>query len=167
MKLKPGYSKAAIAANIRALMSGRVPRERAISRAHGLARAAFRRLHARRELPSWIYPDPAQLAGGRSNPDPRLNPFDVQRGMRLFQRFVGRAPDASEIVAKPELPDALVCIGEISVIQYLAERDGKDFEFRHPFKAGSRPLLCVSPDGKLVLALGGAWTFTEDGFVDG
>lgn len=101
------------------------------------------------------------------NPAPRIDAFDAHAAAKLYRRFAGKEPDSSAKTKKPAIPDALACIGQVSVIQYIAERDGVVNEYRHPFKARSRPHLCISPDGKLVLMLGGAFTFTEDGFVDG
>lgn len=109
------------------------------------------------DSPAWAKP--------RKNPAPRA---DVEGARRLAARFHGRQPDESEIVAypAPKLPGAMANIGEIFAIEYLAERDGKAYRFRHVFKVKSRPQLAVSPDGKFVTMIGGSWEFTEDGFED-
>lgn len=182
MPFTHGYSRDTIHANIVHLIEEGYARGAAIAAAHREAREAFRKRFPRRELPDYIYPESGVVSARqrepfhmrhrrilspvRENPASDLSPVDVQRGRKLYERFTGRAAEHERMIRRPELPDALTCIGEISVIQYVAERDGKAYEFRHPFRAKSRPLLCVTPDGKMVLALGGAWTFTEDGFVD-
>ena len=91
---------------------------------------------------------------------------DIARAAKLAAKFHGRAPSEFQHVRIPSMPAAVACIGRISVIQYIAERDGKTYEFRHAFKNSARPHLCVSPDGQSVYMIGGSWTFTQDGFVD-
>jgi hypothetical protein len=177
MPLAPGYGFKTIRANILTMLREGRARANAIAAAHREARAAFWRRHPDGILPYYIYPergakdrhrprDPHRPRA-RKNPISDLDPVDVNKGLKLFEKFTGSpAGKRQRMIPRPELPDALVCIGDISLIRYVAERDGETFEFEHPFRARSRPLLCVTPDGKLVLALGGAWTFTEDGFVD-
>ena len=101
----------------------------------------------------------------RKNPAPR---GDLSGARRLAARFHGRQPGDDELfeVAKPEVPDAMANIGQVFAIEYLAERDGTVYRFRHVFRAKSRPQLAVSPDGDFVTMLGGAWRFSEDGFID-
>lgn len=93
-------------------------------------------------------------------------PHAIALAAKTAKNFHGREPSEIRAVLMPKIPNAVACIGVVSVIQYVAERDGKTYEFRHAFKQHSRPHLCVTPDGKLVLMLGGAWVFTKDGFVD-
>ena len=90
---------------------------------------------------------------------------DVSRARRLYASFTGRQADRAETLTLPALPDALACVGEIVAVEYVAERDGEIAVFRHVFEK-ARPLMCVFPDGKKVLMLGGAWKFTEDGYID-
>ena len=107
----------------------------------------------------------AQMIGMRRNPSPREDEAGAEK---LATRFHGRAPDEKEYyrISAPKLPKAMACIGKIFAVEYLAERDGKEFRFRHVFKAKSRPHLAVSPDGNIAAMLGGAWFFGEDGFED-
>jgi hypothetical protein len=109
--------------------------------------------------------DMQDAAKPRKNPS-RRNAAD--EAARFAERFHGRAPEPGETqrVKKPHFPAAMACIGEIYAIEYLAERDGKAYRFRHVFKQKSRPHLAVSPDGKNASMLGGAWFFGEDGFED-
>lgn len=170
MPLASGYGYKTIQSNIHQMLDEGYARNVAIAAAHREAREAFFRRYPDGILPSYIYPERGardrRAPRVRSNPATDLSPVDIERGLKLYENFTGRPADRQHVIQRPTLPDALVCIGDISLIQYVAERDGKTYEFRHPFRARSRPLLCVTPDGKLVLALGGAWTFTKDGFVD-
>lgn len=102
----------------------------------------------------------------RKNPAPRAT--DLKGAQRLAARFHGRKPGDDEIytTAKPTIPDAMANIGQVFAVEYLAERDGTVYRFRHVFRAKSRPQLAVSPDGDFVTMLGGAWQFSEDGFID-
>lgn len=157
-------------ANASGLVKSGVPDRMAIKLTHEAAREFYWKAHPNGYLPRWIYPDPAHgrnPPGGRRSV--RKNPIDAwdeAAAAKLFRRFNGREANTAATVGKPRIPDAMACIGRVTMIQYAAERDGQVNEYRHPFRARSRPHLCVSPDGKLVLMLGGAFTFTEDGFVD-
>jgi len=91
---------------------------------------------------------------------------DVAKAAALAAKFHGRAPTAYQQIKVKPMPKALACIGAVSVIQYVAERDGKVYEFRHAFKVSARPHLCVTPDGQSVYIIGGLCTFTQDGFED-
>lgn len=106
----------------------------------------------------------AQIAT-RSNPTARE---DDAAAENLARRFIGRDIEDDEIesIPRPHLPKAMARIGKIFAIEYLAERDGEVYRFRHVFKAKSRPALAVSPDGKIATMLGGAWHFGQDGFED-
>lgn len=106
----------------------------------------------------------AQEMPVRKNPDPRA----ASAAESLATRFHGRKPTVREVskIDKPKIPDAMTCIGDIFAIEYVAERDGKKYRFRHAFKAASRPYLAVSPDGKIATMIGGSWFFGEDGFED-
>ena len=108
-----------------------------------------------------------KLPPARANPARRS--FKGEDGAaRLAERFTGRMPTEGEyrIVEAPSMPESLAAIGKIFAIEYLAERDGKVYRFRHSFKASARPHLAVSPDGQFVTMIGGSWRFTEDGFID-
>lgn len=164
----PGYSQAIIRQNFVTLRAMGETKGAAISKAHKIARDTWHAANPGKPLPWWIYKQDVSVPRRKvkANPAPRSDAFEVANAAKLSRRFVGREPTNAAKTRKPRIPDALACIGQVSVIQYVAERDGEVNEYRHPFRAKSRPHLCVSPDGKLVLMLGGAFTFTEDGFVD-
>lgn len=90
----------------------------------------------------------------------------IQSASDLYTRFTGH--DATEFVEvdKPEFPDVLSVIGDIDGILYTTVRDGQTEKYIHKFKKDCRPLFCVSPDGKQLFMLGGAYDFTERGIVD-
>jgi hypothetical protein len=115
------------------------------------------------ETGAWVKVEPAKAK--------RVNPAssgEVRRATSLSKAFTGRHPEDHEYqsVPMPKLPKAMAAIGKIEAIEYIAERDGKEYIFRHQFKKHSRPHLAVSPDGKIATMIGGSWVFTEDGFED-
>jgi ABC-type uncharacterized transport system substrate-binding protein len=91
---------------------------------------------------------------------------DIEAAKRLYQKFTGH--DAEEIgtIDKPSAPGVLVAIGTVDGILYTTVRDGVTEKYVHRFKSSSRPLFAVSPDGKQLFMLGGAYNFTERGIVD-
>lgn len=145
---------------VRVIRDGSYMRQTTLLRTNDIAKAAAR---MRKEYKTCGIAQ-GDLFATRKNPA-RRHESDAAR---LAERFHGRAPDVDEYqtIAKPKFPDAMACIGQIFAIEYLAERDGKEYRFRHVFKAKSRPQLAVSPDGKIASMLGGAWFFGEDGFED-
>lgn len=177
MKLKPGYGTKTLRENYAGLMRAGWTSRQAHDRAHAHARSEYWKKYPHGFLPVWIKPDPETglrvnpARGEESGVNMRSNPArrdysEVKAAERLHRAFVGRDAQERETINFPKVPSALVAFADVAAIEYIAERDGKVFRFRHPFKQKSRPLMCVSPDGKTVYMYGGAWTFTEDGFVD-
>jgi|SRR5208282_2906572 len=90
----------------------------------------------------------------------------IRKAGKLYADFTGHA-DLDIVKAKiPSIPYVLVEIGKIDGLLYTTVRDGVTERYIHRFKAKSRPLFAVSPDGKLLFLLGGAFTFGERGIVD-
>lgn len=91
----------------------------------------------------------------------------LKQAARLYQRFTGHT-DEFEVhrVLTPDFPKTLVAIGEVVALAYDTVRDGEYQKYIHQFRKGSRPLFCVSPDGKNLVLLGGAYKFTDRGIVD-
>lgn len=102
----------------------------------------------------------------KKNPLPAFKRKDIEAGKRLGERFSGHRFDKLRIARRRTPGTVRVEIGAVSGIMYLAKRDGKVGQYFHRFAAGSRPLLTVSPDGKTLELLGGAFRFTERGIVD-
>ena len=106
----------------------------------------------------------------RKNPVPALRVTattqQLRAAARLYEDFTGHSAEIVAKVKKPVYPDAVLLIGECDGILYTTVRDGKKEAYIHKFKVSSRPLFCVSPDGKTLYLLGGAFSFTERGIVD-
>lgn len=84
---------------------------------------------------------------------------------RLYEEFTGMPAD--EIVsAHLQIPDALTMIGAVRAIAYETVREGMKEKYIHEFRARSRPILAVSPDGSQLFILGGNYQFTDRGITD-
>lgn len=108
---------------------------------------------------------------GRAPPSSRANSrqparTSVQKAANRFRRFTGHDVDYVESVRVPDLPKAAAVIGECTAICYVTTRDGKEEHYIHEFSEHAAPMLCVSPDGKQIILVGGNFTFTERGIVD-
>jgi hypothetical protein len=89
-----------------------------------------------------------------------------QQATDLFKRFTGHDLEWAEDVELPDIPAALAVIGKIDFIGYTTRRDGKTEAYKHDFSRGSKPLLCIAPDGSQIYIVGGLYVFTERGIVD-
>src|SRR5882762_571391 len=118
MPLTPGYGFKTIRANILLMLREGKERNVSIAAAHRNAREAFFRRHPDGILPYYIYPERGAKDRRRprvkTNPIGDLDPHDVNKGLKLYEKFTGRAADRQQMIRRPELPDALVCIGDIS-----------------------------------------------------
>jgi len=91
---------------------------------------------------------------------------EVRAAARLYSDFTGHEDISIKKVKIPVLPGTMLQIGEIDGILYSTVRDGVPEKYIHEFKKKSRPLFCVSPDGKNIYIVGGRYDFTERGIVD-
>ena len=89
----------------------------------------------------------------------------LRQAAEKFRDFTGHDPEPIGR-ATIDVPKTAAVIGELEGVIYGTVRDGKKERYIHRFKASSRPLLCVSPDGKQLLIVGGSYEFTERGIVD-
>jgi hypothetical protein len=108
---------------------------------------------------------------GRVPPSSRANkrgPADTarQKAALLYERFTGENAEVIAEIDVPPLPSHVAVIGECDAVCYTAMRDGKLQSFIHDFAHKDKPLLCVSPDGKQLLLVGGRYRFTSRGIVD-
>jgi hypothetical protein len=89
----------------------------------------------------------------------------VKGAVKLYKSFRERTPKR---IGKIDfvVPRAVACIGYVEGIDYKTTHGSKVTLYHHDFAPGSRPLLCVSADGKQLLMLGGRYQFTERGIVD-
>lgn len=97
---------------------------------------------------------------------PRLKSTQIRKAQSLYKDFSGHDGDEVENVEKPVIPDALMVIGELEGVIYSTVRDDEHERYIHKFRAQSRPLLCVSPDGDQLFIIGGNYEFTDRGIVD-
>lgn len=90
----------------------------------------------------------------------------LRKAAGLYTKFTGHENvDVVKATVSP-MPKVLVEIGMIDGVLYTTKRDGVTEKYIHRFKKNSRPLFAVSPDGKQLFLLGGAFTFGERGIVD-
>lgn len=89
----------------------------------------------------------------------------IRAAVELFAAFREKQPRRIKVV-EFDVPEAVLVIGHVEEICYRTTHGDKLVRYRHPFQSGSRPLLCVSSDGKQLLLLGGRYQFEERGIVD-
>jgi hypothetical protein len=95
----------------------------------------------------------------------RVPKRDLHAAVALYESFREKKPKRLKVV-NVDIPTVVACIGHVEAIDYRTTHGSKLTLYRHDFVAGSRPLLCVSSDGKSLLLLGGRYQFTERGIVD-
>lgn len=89
----------------------------------------------------------------------------LRQAAEKFRDFTGHDPEPIGRV-NVNMPKTAAVIGELEAVIYATVRDGKNERYIHRFKKSSRPLLCVSPDGKQLIIAGGSYVFTERGIED-
>jgi hypothetical protein len=90
----------------------------------------------------------------------------IRKAAALYTKFTGHKELDISKVQVSNMPKVMTEIGQVDGILYTTVRDGVTEKYIHKFKAASRPLFAVSPDGKQLFLLGGAFTFGERGIVD-
>lgn len=90
----------------------------------------------------------------------------LRKAAALYTDFTGHTDVKVSKVMAPAMPKEVVAIGYCDGVLYSTVRDGIPEKYIHKFKLKSRPLLCVSPDGKQLIMIGGSFDFTERGIVD-
>jgi hypothetical protein len=90
----------------------------------------------------------------------------IRHAAELYSEFSGHDADEFQMVQKPVIPDVLTVIGELEGVIYSTVRDNEAERYIHKFRAKSRPMLCVGPDGNQLFLIGGSYHFTERGIVD-
>lgn len=96
----------------------------------------------------------------------KVPPSQLARAGKLYKEFSGHEPDETETINVPDMPRALLVIGQLEGVIYSTVRDDEAERYIHEFRHKSRPLLCASPDGDQLYIVGGAYEFTERGIVD-
>ena len=89
----------------------------------------------------------------------------MEEANRRFKNFRGHSADYLDA---HDLPDNKYYweIGQLDGVLYTTKRDGIVEHYRHDFKAGCRPILAASADGKELRIIGGKFEVTELGIVD-
>ncbi len=96
----------------------------------------------------------------------KVPPSQVSRAGRLYREFSGHEPDETETVEIPDMPAAVLVIGELEGVIYSTVRDNTAERYIHKFRKSSRPMLCASPDGEQLFIIAGRFEFTDRGIVD-
>lgn len=109
---------------------------------------------------------PSSGANRRAASFSRSRSPNVRRAALLYERFTGHDAESIGEIEVPPLPKEVAVIGECDGVLYTTVRDGKTEKYIHEFAASDKPLLCVSPDGRQLLMVGGRYLFTERGIVD-
>jgi hypothetical protein len=111
---------------------------------------------------------PAEMKRIQHNVDRQMNGqgAQVRKAAALYTKFTGHTDVELTKAVIPDAPKVLTEIGTVDGILYTTVRDGETERYIHNFKSKSRPLFAVSPDGKQLFLLGGAFTFGERGIVD-
>ena len=97
---------------------------------------------------------------------PQLKQTQIRRAAQRYKDFSGHDGDEVETVSVPDMPKAVLVIGELEGVIYSTVRDDEHERYIHKFKQSARPLLCASPDGDQLFIVGGAFEFTDRGIVD-
>lgn len=90
---------------------------------------------------------------------------ELEKARELFHSFSGHDASPWKKV-NIQLPKVALVVGRCDGVLYTTVRDGVTEKYIHRFKAADAPVLCASPDGKMLLLVGGAFEFTERGIVD-
>lgn len=90
----------------------------------------------------------------------------VRKAAALYTDFTGHTDPQLTKVSVPQIPKAVVAIGQIDGIMYSTVRDGVAEKYIHRFRKNSRPLLTAAPDGKQLYVIGGSYNFTDRGIED-
>ena len=104
---------------------------------------------------------PSSRAGRRRNVS-----NEIEAASDLRERFTGHESKPPRAINVPPLPGAVAVIGKCDGILYTTVRDGRTERYIHEFALKDRPMLCVAPDGRQILLVGGRYVFTERGIVD-
>lgn len=90
---------------------------------------------------------------------------EVTRATRLYKSFRERSPKRARVIYK-KIPRVLVVIGHVDAILYRTTHNGVLHKYEHPFRAGSKPLLCTGTRDNQLYLIGGRYRFTGRGTVD-
>lgn len=160
MPLLSGYSRVTINENIARLIREGRSRENASAIAYRSARVSWRKRHPRGKFPDHLEPP-------RANPFPEHIRHDLIRdAARLFRDFTGEEGELVGELKNVQWPTVVAAFGTLDGVLYTTVRDGKTERYVHEFREKSKPLLCASPDGRMLVIVLGKYRFTDRGIVD-
>lgn len=96
----------------------------------------------------------------------KISQSELNSTAELYESFREGKPHNRLQVVRVPMPSVVAGIGHIDALDYTTSHGGKLALYRHEFARGSRPLFCVSPDGKQLLLIGGRYRFDDRGIVD-
>lgn len=107
----------------------------------------------------------------KKNPRPlavrdMIKSADARKAAKLLTGFTGRAPTRARVVRQSKPSRVRLQVGTVTAIMYLSQDGGKPVHYIHRFRAGVRPSLVATPDGRSLELHGGAFRFTDRGIVD-
>jgi len=88
----------------------------------------------------------------------------LRSSARLWRAFRESPPRRARVVDF-DVPKSLTVMGRATALEYTTTHGRKVQLYRHDFAAGSRPLFCAAPDGRIFL-VGGSFRVTGRGIVD-
>ena len=95
----------------------------------------------------------------------KINARQLKQAVALYTSFREKKPRKLKVVTV-DIPQVVAVIGYLEYVGYRTTHGNEVQPYHHPFAEGSRPLLCVSSDGRQLVLLGGRYKFTERGIVD-
>jgi hypothetical protein len=95
----------------------------------------------------------------------RIPRRELKAAVQLYESFREKTPRRLDVI-EFEVPKVVAVIGHLEALDYRTTHADDTKLYNHKFVPGSRPLLCVSADGRCLLLLGGRYRFTERGIVD-
>lgn len=157
--LVQGYSRKAIAENVKRLRRDGLPQNQAVAGALRTARQAWRRAHPRGRFPEHL------RAPARSNPTARGMTFeDAARRFSDFTDEDALAVDTFELdIARKQYAWLLGPMVEVAyeIPRFEGERR---IVAVHKFKRDARPFLAATPDQLFIV--GGSYEVTDHGIED-
>ena len=89
----------------------------------------------------------------------------IKQAVDLYTSFREKKPRKIKRLSV-EIPTVVACMGHVEFIGYRTTHGKKLTLYKHDFAPGSRPLLCVSANGRQLMLLGGRYKWTDRGIVD-
>jgi hypothetical protein len=89
----------------------------------------------------------------------------IAQAVTLYRSFREKIPKKL-ITVRFKVPRVVACMGYVEGIDYVTTHGNKVTHYHHDFEPGSRPLLCVSADGRQIILIGGHYEWDERGIVD-